>query len=239
MAKLHRPPAQSSGDPEVNYPPSVVPVLLNGVSVQSRDRGAGMSGRDEPGSRCLQGPPSQGIPPSPPRTRQHPGETHYLQCQGGQGPRYWCSQMWGTRGGTRDAEVQPSPGWATRLEGAWGQLWVALPAEGTVACLSGGARPEPAPWDSWRGDISSCPPRPGEDRAGAPPWESHRLSRGGRTWQESPQVMFYSFFCSQKPPEFQFLNFLPCQPFALPPNTSACGGEEKMKNNSPQTLLAK
>lgn len=73
MAKPHRPTAQSSGDPEVNYPPSVVPVLLNGVSVQSRDRGAGMSGRDEPGSRCLQGPPSQGIPPSPCRTRQHPG----------------------------------------------------------------------------------------------------------------------------------------------------------------------
>lgn len=45
MAKLHHPTAQSSGDPEVNYPPLAVPVLLNGVSVVAA------RGEAEPGSR--------------------------------------------------------------------------------------------------------------------------------------------------------------------------------------------
>lgn len=129
-----------------------------------------------------------GIPQHPPTSGQDTapgGKTHYLQCQVGMGPLLLLLLYMGDMAGHKGRGAQPAPGWDTRLEGARGQLWVALGGLCQQRGLLLVCPEELAPWDSWRGDISSCPPCLGEDRAGTHPWESHRFSGGGRTWQES------------------------------------------------------
>lgn len=177
--------------------------------------------------------------------QQHPGDTPLPAMRsGGWDPCYCCSQMWGTWGTWGPHQLLDG----ARLEGAWGQIWVALGGlcqqRGLLlvcpeACL------EPAQWDSLGGDIYSFPPCSGQNRARTLPWENRRLSRRERTgresWQQvSPQMMFSCLFCSQKPPEFEFLNLLPLPARCPPAPINQLGGKkEKIKNNNPQTLPAK
>jgi len=106
------PSPRSSGDPEMNYPTSALSALLNGISILAASgkpepglgRQTGCLAGGEPGSRCLWGPPSRGIPPlctdqAPRRDAAAPGRKPAPRHgKWGWDPSYCCSQMWAKQG---------------------------------------------------------------------------------------------------------------------------------------------
>lgn len=182
----------------MNYLTSALPVLLNGISILAA-RGkpelgpgsqTGCLAGDEPGSRCLRGPPSQGIPPSPPTRhlrwdaaapRGNPTPCHAKR---GLGPLLLLLPDVGDVG---DLGAPPAPGWckAGRSLGTdlGGSGWP-LPAEGTVACLSAGSPGACPVGQLGRGHLlfSSLPwPEQSKDPpVGKPPSLQEREDREGK-----------------------------------------------------------